>query len=235
MSAPVIPLDVQAREIKPSRRWRGLVFVMLALLATATIWLVWFSSVFVVRDVRVIGVTGSPAAKVLASAAVPLGVPMAQVDAGGATARIRLLPWVDSVEVRRGWPSDVILAVAPRIAIATQLGTGRGVDSSGVAFDAPEPLAKNLLAIDADGVGLVSAVSVWQSLPAPLLAKVVGISASTRDDVELVLKSGAKVRWGSAEQGELKAQVLAALLQRRAGFYDVSAPELPTTQQEKAG
>jgi cell division protein FtsQ len=43
------------------------------------------------------------------------------------------------------------------------------------------------------------------------------------------------VLWGSAEQGELKAQVLAALLQRRAGVYDVSAPELPTTQQEKAG
>ena len=235
MSAPVIPLDVQARETKPRRRWRGLVFVMLALLATAAIWLVWFSSVFIVRDVRVIGVTGSPAATVLASAAVPLGVPMARLDAGGATARIMLLPWVGSVEVRRGWPSDVILAVVPRIAIATQLGTGRGVDSSGLAFDAPGPLAENLPAIDADGVGLVAAVTVWQSLPAPLLAKVVGISASTRDDVELVLKSGAKVLWGSAEQGEQKAQVLAALLQRRAGVYDVSAPELPTTQQEKAG
>ena len=160
---------------------------------------------------------------------------MARLDAGGATARIMLLPWVGSVEVRRGWPSDVILAVVPRIAIATQLGTGRGVDSSGLAFDAPGPLAENLPAIDADGVGLVAAVTVWQSLPAPLLAKVVGISASTRDDVELVLKSGAKVLWGSAEQGELKAQVLAALLQRRAGVYDVSAPELPTTQQEKAG
>ncbi|CAB4876184.1 MAG: FtsQ-type POTRA domain-containing protein [Actinobacteria bacterium] len=235
MSAPVIPLDPQARETKPRRRYRGLVFVLLAVLVSAAIWLFWFSSVFVVRDVRVIGVTGSPAAKVLTSAAVPLGVPMAQLDADGSTARIMLLPWVDSVEVRRGWPSEVILAVVPRIAIAVQLGTGRGVDLSGVAFDAPEPLAKNLPAIDADGVGLVAAVTVWQSLPAPLLAKVVGVSASTRDDVELNLKSGAKVRWGSAEQGEIKAQVLAALLQRRAAVYDVSAPELPTTQQEKAG
>ena len=234
MSAPVIPLDTQDRETKPRWRWRGLVFVLLALLVSATIWLVWFSSVFVVRDIRVIGVTGSSAVKVLASAAVPLGVRMAHFDAGGATARIRLLPWVDSVEVRRGWPSDVILAGVPRIAIATQLGTGRGVDSSGVPFDAPGPLVKNLPAIDADGVGLVSAVSVWQSLPAPLRAKVVGVSATTRDDVVLILKSGAKVRWGSAEQSELKAQVLTALLQRRAGLYDVSAPELSTIQQEKA-
>lgn len=235
MSAPVIPLDAQDRETKPRRRWRSLIFVLLALLATAAIWMVWFSSVFAVRDVRVIGVTGSAAAKVLTSAAVPLGVPIAQLDADGATARIMLLPWVGSVEVRRGWPSDVILAVVPRAAIATQFGTGRGVDSSGVVFDAPGPLAENLPAIDADGVGLVAAVTVWQSLPAPLLAKVVGVSASTRDDVELLLKSGAKVRWGSAEQGELKAQVLAGLLQQRAAVYDVSAPEVPTTQQEKAG
>jgi cell division protein FtsQ len=77
-------------------------------------------------------------------------------------------------------------------------------------------------------------VTIWQSLPADLRGKIVGVSASTRDDVELVLKSGSKVRWGSSEQGALKAQVLSALLQRRAGFYDVSAPELPTTQQEKA-
>ena len=234
MSAPVIPLTNGASTKSPRRSWRGLSALVLVLIATAVVWLVWFSSVFAVRDVRVIGVTGSPATSVLASAAVPLGVRMAQFDAGGATARIRLLPWVDSVEVRRGWPSDVILAVVPRIAIATQLGTGRGVDSSGVPFDAPGPLVKNLPAIDADGVGLVSAVSVWQSLPAPLRAKVVGVSATTRDDVVLILKSGAKVRWGSAEQSELKAQVLTALLQRRAGLYDVSAPELSTIQQEKA-
>ncbi len=40
MSAPVIPLDTQDRETKPRWRWRGLVFVLLALLVSATIWLV---------------------------------------------------------------------------------------------------------------------------------------------------------------------------------------------------
>lgn len=235
MSAPVIPLANQSRAKSPRRSRRGLWAVGLALIATAVLWLVWFSSVFAVRDVRVIGVTGSPAASVLATAAVPLGAPMAQLDADGATARILDLTWVGAVEVRRGWPNEVILAVEPRAAIAIQLGTGRGVDASGIAFYSPLPLAKGLPAIDADGVGLTAAVSIWQSLPDELRGKVVGVSASTRDDVELVLKSGAKVRWGSAEQGELKAQTLAALLQRRAEFYDVSAPELPTTQQEKAG
>ncbi|GDX31371.1 hypothetical protein LBMAG15_03050 [Actinomycetes bacterium] len=233
MSAPVIPLATPPRVGKPRRRLRGLILILLALLATAVIWLVWFSSVFAVRDVRVIGVTGSPAASVLASAAVPLGVPLAQLDADGATAAIMALPWVGAVEVRRGWPNEVILAVESRVAIATQKGTGRGVDAGGVAFDAPVQLASNLPIIEADGVGLVAAVTVWQGLPPGLLSKVVGVSASTRDDVVLELKSGSKVRWGSAEQGERKAQVLAALLQRRAEVYDVSAPELPTTQQEK--
>lgn len=235
MSAPVIPLAPEASASKPRRRWRGLIWILLALVATAGIWLVWFSSVFAIRDVRVIGVTGSPAASVLASAAVPLGLPLAQLDADAATARIMMLPWVGAVEVRKGWPNSVILAVEPRAAVATQVGTGRGVDAGGVAFDSPVPLAKNLPTIEADGVGLVAAVTVWQSLPSTLLSKVIGVTASTRDDVVLELKSGAKVRWGSAGQGDLKAQVLAALLQRRAEVYDVSAPELPTTQQEKAG
>lgn len=235
MSAPVIVLTNGASAKSPRRSWRGLLALVLVLIATAVVWLVWFSAVFAVRDVRVIGVTGSPATSVLASAAVPVGVPLAQLDADGATARILNLTWVNAVEVRRGWPNEVILAVEPRVAIATQLGTGRGVDAGGLAFDSPLPLPKGLPAIDADDFGLVAAVTIWQSLPADLRGKVVGISASTRDDVELVLKSGSKVRWGSAEQGALKAQVLSVLLQRRAGFYDVSAPELPTTQQEKAG
>lgn len=234
MSTPTISNETPVRTIKSRRRWRGLTVIAVAIAVSATIWLVWFSSVFAVREVRVVGVTGSPAAAVIASAAVPVGVPLAQLDADGAAARIMALPWVASVEVRRGWPSDVVLAIEPRVAIAMQARTGRAVDASGVAFDPPVPLPKGLPAIDADGVGLVAAVAVWASLPPDLVGRVIGVFASTRDDVELVLKSGAKVRWGSVEQSELKAQVLAALLQRRAEVYDVSAPSLPTTQRERA-
>ena len=49
------------------------------------------------------------------------------------------------------------------------------------------------------------------------------------DDVDLHLKSGVLVHWGSAEQAAAKTEVLLALLRHKADVYDVSAPELPTT------
>ena len=54
-------------------------------------------------------------------------------------------------------------------------------------------------------------------------------AATGHDDIELTLRSGDRVRWGSADQPEVKAQVLRALMNRKADVYDVAAPELPTT------
>jgi cell division protein FtsQ len=87
--------------------------------------------------------------------------------------------------------------------------------------------------IEATGAPLVSAVEVVATLPADLAQKVVRIRAESIDSIEFDLKSGATVRWGSADEPEFKAAVLEALLLRRAQIYDVSAPELPTTTNEK--
>jgi cell division protein FtsQ len=47
--------------------------------------------------------------------------------------------------------------------------------------------------------------------------------------VRLELLDGAQVVWGSASDNELKAAVLATLLQVGASTYDVSTPETPIT------
>ena len=50
------------------------------------------------------------------------------------------------------------------------------------------------------------------------------------DRISLVLRDGRVVVWGSAEQSEDKAAVLAALLRARdAQRYDVSVPGQPVT------
>ena len=46
--------------------------------------------------------------------------------------------------------------------------------------------------------------------------------------MEFTLTSGKIVRWGTADQTERKAKVLAALLTQDGKIYDVAAPELPT-------
>jgi cell division protein FtsQ len=167
--------------------------------------MVWFSSLLTSEGVTVIGVEGVPAQEVYDTAQVPLGVPLAQLDTQAIADQLHSISWIESVDVRRGWPHDVVIAVTARTAIA--------VTPTGLAVDA--------------------AMGVLSLMPDDLRPKIAKLTASTRDNVELTLKSGAILRWGSVEQPELKSQVARALLKRKAKVYDVSAPELPTTFKEK--
>lgn len=230
MTEPVIDLD--ARRTRAPRRYRLLIALLVTLAIGAVAWMFWFSSLLTADAVRVVGVDGAPAEQVRAAAAVTLGVPLAQVDTQAIQDRITPLAWVAQVEVRRGWPHDVVIAVTPRTPIALTTA-GLGVDASGAAFTPITPSTIVLPQVQGSGVGLVAAMGVLTSLPDDLRTKVVRLSASTRDDVELRLRAGATVIWGSVEQPELKAQVLRALLKRKAKVYDVSAPELPTTFRER--
>ncbi|MFA7323704.1 MAG: FtsQ-type POTRA domain-containing protein [Candidatus Nanopelagicales bacterium] len=231
MTDPVVDLDAR-RAQEPRRRLRMLAVVFVVVAAIAVGWMVWFSSLLTADAVSVVGVQGASATQVEDAAQVPLGVPLAQLDAQAIEDRLAPITWIDQVEVRRGWPHDVVIAVTPRTPIALA-PDGSGVDASGVVFTPIAPVANPLPSVKGTGVGLVAAMGVLTSLPADLRQKVDLLSATTRDNVELRLKSGARVRWGSVEQAELKAQVIRALLRRKAKIYDVSAPELPTTFKEK--
>ena len=166
------------------------------------------------------------------TASVPLGEPLAQLDTDAIAQHLSTIGWIDHIDVRRGWPHDVVIAVTPRTPIATR-GDGTVVDATGVAFTPVAVVPAGLPTVHAENLGLVAAMGVLTSLPDDIRQKVVSLKATTRDDVELTLKSSAIVRWGSAEQAELKAEVTRALLKRKAKIYDVSAPELPTTFKEK--
>lgn len=247
MSAPTVDredtpvvVDLSSGAPRRRRRRRILLIVLAVLLVGAAVWAVWFSSLLSVRAVRAVGVEGARADAVLAAAAVPQGVPLARVDAGRAEQAVLALDWVADAEVRRGWPSEIVVAVTPRVPVAvletastpsTADGSAgrRGVDVEGAVFAVTAAEAKGLPRVDAEGAALTEAMAVLAALPADLARKVVSASATTRDDVDLILRSGDVVRWGSADQAAFKAEVLRALLNRKAEVYDVSAPELPTT------
>lgn len=235
--APVV-VDLGMRRPGHRRRRRVVLGVLLALVVAAAVWAVWFSSLLSVRDVRALGVEGARAQAALAAASVPTGVPLARVDAAGAERAVLALDWVADAEVRRGWPSEVVVAVTPRVPMAVltdgatasgATGARRAVDAEGVVFEATAAEVKGLPRVSAEGVALTEVMAVLTELPPDLARKVVSASASTRDDVDLTLRSGDIVRWGSAERAAFKAEVLRALLTRKAEVYDVSAPELPTT------
>ncbi|MCF8529994.1 MAG: cell division protein FtsQ/DivIB [Candidatus Nanopelagicales bacterium] len=223
---------------KSRKRLWFLVLPLVVALVALVVWLMWFSQFFAVEQVRAVNadqsaLTEQQVREVLSQASIPIGEPIARVDTDTAARNVATLPWVQSVEVRRGWPHEIVVAVATRVPVASVTVADRpyAVDSTGVIFESLD--IQDLPVIDAEGDSLVAAVEVLQSLPPNIAAKVVSISANSRDNVELLLKSGSTVRWGSSDEPLFKAQVLEALLTRRAEIYDVSAPEVPTTTDEK--
>jgi cell division protein FtsQ len=114
------------------------------------------------------------------------------------------------------------------------------VDVDGVQLGSTaDPASVALPRIDGQGANqnLFRAITaVLATLPADVLAKMASASASSPDAVELKLTDGKTVVWGNADEKELKARVLEALLKAPANpkvpvnVYDVSAPRHPFTK-----
>ena len=84
--------------------------------------------------------------------------------------------------------------------------------------------------LDREFIHTVTAfVEVLLNLPDSVADRVERVTAATKDNVTLVLDGvGQRVVWGSAEQSELKARVLARLMENQGSKarveFDVTAP-----------
>lgn len=224
------------------QRWRVRVLaIVLLALAGVIAWLVWFSDVLGVREVQVRGVESFSSARVLEAADVPLGSPLARLDAAAVEARVARLPRVASVQVRRDWPHGVVVEVTERVAVVwTRDGDAvRALDADGVAFRTYPRPPRRLLEATSTQTGerarrqaLAAAAEVVADVRrrAPeLYAELRGVQADTRDDVRLQLRRGRVLVWGSPGETTAKLRVVSRLLDLRARVYDVSAPDTPTT------
>ena len=212
------------------RRWVALV-VVLALVALG-VWVVWFSSLLTVKEVRVLGAVAVSSDQVRQAAAVPPRQPLARVDVDGITTRVEAIPRVQSVEVRRGWPDVLVVVVTERtpLVVVADGSAFAYLDAEGVRFGEAgrQPASMPLLTAEND-TARTSSLAVVAALPADVRGSVEEVRARTFDDVRLVLRDGSIVQWGNAERSDRKAVVLRSLLTLKAARYDVSAPDLPTT------
>jgi len=232
--------DRAAERGRTRRRYRLWLVLMLLALSGVLVgvgWLLLRSSVLGVDTVRVTGVSRLSAAEVRDTAGIPAGTPLARLDTGAVARRLSDLAPVRDVEVRRGWPRTVTIAVRERTAAAVQ---PRGsswvlVDRSGVAFGTEDRRPKGLplvsAPVDAGAPALRAALDVLDVLPDPVREQVRQVRAATVEQVTVRLSRGRTVVWGSTERAERKAAVLAVLLSRKASVYDVSAPDTPTTRK----
>jgi cell division protein FtsQ len=224
-----------------ARRWLSLRYVLalvlvLALVGTGT-YMVFFSTTLQVKKVQVTGNELLSDARIRKMADVPLGEQLALVDLRRATARVGALAEVKSVDVTRTWPDAVRIAVVERTAVAVVdiAGRLRGLDADGVVFreykSAPQGLPRIRPGAAAGTDALKEAATVVSSLPQDLASRVDHVEVATVDQITLVLRDQRQVLWGSAEQSELKAEVLGGLLTAvQARVYDVSVPGNPVTR-----
>jgi cell division protein FtsQ len=228
------------RKRRLAGRWRRVrllvVALLLAALVAGTVWLVFFSSQVAARGVEVTGTRTLPQARVERAAEVPVGTPLARVDLDAIRARVEAIASVRRAEVSRSWPHTVHIAVTERTPVAV-LNRGDGLqalDSEGVLFGRYGTRPQNLPLVrtepDTPAEALVEAARVIDALPDRIAGRVDTLEVSSVDEIELVLTSGRRVLWGSAEDSAQKADVLAVLLKRPGQQLDVSVPGRPTTR-----
>lgn len=232
--------------LKLSRRGIAVLCGLVAVLLGVGVWLVWFSSVFDVRTVTVVGVRSLTKDQVVRAAQVPLGGPLERLDTGAVEARVeKALPRVDHADVSTSWPHAVRITVTERIPVAAVRGDNGGYtleDATGVRFATlptpPAGVPVVQLALSASGnsalaqfpeaVLVAGAVEVAKSLPPAVAKRTARVVVHSYDDIELTLTGpSGTVYWGSPDLSARKAVVLGALLKQDAKGYDVSAPTDP--------
>lgn len=225
-----------------ARRWLSLRYVVALLLVTVlaatSIWLVFVSATMQVKRVEVVGNDLLSDDRVREIADVPLGEQLALVDLVRADARVGSLAEVRSVDVTRTWPDGVRIEVVERTAVAVVelAGRIRGLDADGVVFRDYRAAPPGMPRIRPGGAAgtdaLKEAATVVSALPEDLAARVDHVEVATVDQITLVLRDQRQVLWGSAEESELKAQVIDRMLGAvKAQVYDVSVPGNPTVRE----
>jgi len=172
------------------------------------------------------------------------GKPLPQVSEQEVNELLKPLIQVRSATVEARPPSELLVHVHERVPVAL-LKQGDSfvmVDVDGVQLGATQDQSAVALPLidagaGATNTGLFKAIAaVLNTLPADVLARMSTASAASADAVELKLVDGKTVVWGNAEDKELKAKALEALLKMPpdpkvpVNVYDVSVPRHPFTK-----
>ena len=201
-------------------------------------WVVGFSPVLAVRSVEVVGVPASEVAAIKAMAQVPVGEPLARVDADAVAARVAERATVADVSIERSWPSTLVIHASPRqpfLVVKNPQGQLQVVDETGVAYaqvstpprGVPTVNAATQAALSRDA--LSAAVSVLKVLPATVQKRVTNITVSSANLVTLRI-GRTSVVWGGIDEPERKLAIMTALLKGNPKLIDVSAPSTPVTR-----
>lgn len=209
----------------------GLVVTLIALVLAAV-----YSPLLALREIVIDGTARVNAAEVQDALEEQMGTPLALLDFGKIETQLAAFPLIRSYVTETLPPGTLLIHVVERQPLASiqQGGQFLLIDPAGITIQEsveriPGVPLIDLAGADTSSAAFKSVVEVLLALPAPLLAQVDTVTARTQDDVRMTFVGvGQQVSWGSAEDSDKKAVLLAALISKidpnRPGLFDVSAP-----------
>ncbi|WP_440710442.1 FtsQ-type POTRA domain-containing protein [Herbiconiux sp. YIM B11900] len=201
-----------------------------------------YSPLLAVRTIAVEGTSRLDAAAVTASLDDQLGRPLALVDYGAIERDLAQYPLIASYAVEARPPDTLAIKLVERRPVA-QVQTATGfdlLDAAGVTVQQSGERIAGFPVLDLTGTeigsrGFTAAAAVLTSLPDDILGQVDRIAGTTPDSVTFVFTgAGQSVVWGSPDDSELKARILARLIATQDPAspvqYDVSSPASPVVR-----
>jgi cell division protein FtsQ len=175
-----------------------------------------------VDEITVRGTLRTTPAEVRRAAGIRPGAAMVDLDAGAAARRIEARPWVASATVQRHWPSSVEVRVVERRPVAQApagiSGPWRVLDRTGRVLAETthaDPGLVQVAGVTPGAPGTSSGPHDGLVLAAALTARLAAAAATVEEGsagLELALRGGIAVRFGSTERLEDKIVALEAIL-----------------------
>jgi len=209
----------------------GIILTLALLVVTAV-----YSPILALRTITVDGTSRIDPTEVIAAANDQLGTPLALIDYDKMTLALSAFPLIRSYVTEIVPPDTLLIHISERQPVGSITSTAGFdvVDPAGIVVQQsaerlPGVPLITLAGADTSSPAFAAVVEVLLALPPELLAQVDSINASTKDNVSFVLTGvGQAVHWGSADQSDKKAALLAGLIRvtdpAAPGTFDVSAP-----------
>lgn len=209
--------------------------ILTSVLFAGLIYLLAWSSVFTVKEVKVVGApTKMSKELVFETSEITVGQKLARIEPRSAENRVQSLAWIKDISISRDWiTGEVNLTVTPRTPKAYY--NGKTLDATGAIFELPGFDGRDLPQVSAPTPALgIEAVSLFRALPADFRDQVTSLNAVNEANFSMAVTYKGRslsVKWGANDENPLKVQVFQALLEqpenKRIKRVDLSAPHAP--------
>jgi cell division protein FtsQ len=171
------------------------------------------SALFAVRTIEVTGVARLSTDRIVARAHLDQPTNALWLDEGAVERRLERHAWVFDARVSVELPSTVRIAIVERtpIAVATDRFGEMFVAADGTALGRADDSA-GLPSIESSGGSRVTAASALSAMSAALRASVTSVAVGDGGTVEIRLRDGPTVHFGSSDRLSAKAHVLERIL-----------------------